>query len=411
MLAPLKGLAKKFGIGSEEQKSISLTDTLALELFGVTPTISGANVSAFSALRVPAVLQAVRLIAENCGSTPVKVYRDDDKGKEAAKDHPAYRLVHRMSNEWTSATEFRTMLTTDALMHGAGYARVVRFGDGRPYGLDRLDPAKVAVLTDTITGAPVFRVSTDQGQTDYHFSEILYLPAFGATSPITLGKEAIGIAMILEQHMARLFGSGAMPKAMLSSEKPILQTPEGEKMIKNVLASYRSTFGAGNNADPFIAPAGWKYEQIALSSTDAQFLEHRLEQINEIARIFGVPPHMLYQLGRATWGNAEEMSRSFLQLCLRPWLDRWQDAYNKVLFSEAERDTCYAEFVIDDLQRADAAGRAEIFSKLITSRVLTPNEARGMMNLPAMEGGDQLSNPFTTTTPAAPAPEPAPAKE
>ena len=161
-----------------------------------------------------------------------------------------------------------------------------------------------------------------------------------------------------------------------------------------MLASWNNTFGAGNNAAPFIPPAGWRYEQIALSSTDAQFLEHRLEQINEIARLFGVPPHMLYQLDRATWGNAEEMSRSFLQLCLRPWLDRWQDAYNKVLFSEDERDTHYTEFVIDDLQRADSAGRAEVFSKLISSRVLAPNEARAMMNLAPLPGGDELANPY-----------------
>jgi HK97 family phage portal protein len=409
LLAPLKGLAKKLGFGSQEQKSASLTDPFGSDLFGGAPTISGVNVTAFSAMHVPAVLHAVRLIAENCGSTPVKVYRDLEDGKEAAKDHPAYRLVHRNANEYTSATEFRTILTTEALMHGNGFARVVRFTDGRPYGLDRLDPARVAILSNSLTGAPVFRVSTDNGQIDYSHTEILHLPAFGGTSPISLGKEAIGIAMILERHMARLFGSGAMPKAMLSSEKPIMQTPEGENTIKNLLASYRNTFGAGNNADPFIAPAGWKYEQLALSSTDAQFLEHRLEQINDIARLFGVPPHMLYQLDRATWSNAEQMGASFLQLCLRPWLDRWQGAYDKVLFSEGERDTHYTEFVIDDLQRADTAGRAEVFSKLIASKVLVPNEARAMMNLPALPGGDELANPFTTTatTPAAPAPVPA----
>jgi HK97 family phage portal protein len=408
MIAPFKGLAKAIGFSREETKFVTLTDPLASELFGAIPTVSGASVTSFSALRVPAVLHAVRLIAENCGSTPVKIYRDADDGKEAAKDHPAYRIVHRSANEWTSAVEFRTLLTVDALMHGGGFARVVRYGDGRPFELHRLEPGKVSVLVNTVTGEPVYRVSDARGQVDYGYTDILYLPAFAGTSPISFGKEAIGIAMILEQHMARLFGSGAMPNSLIYNEGKTPANENGEKTIANIRKGFRN-FRANNSTDPLILDGGWKYEQIALSSTDAQFLEHRLEQINEIARLFGVPPHMLVQLDRATWANSEEMSRSFLQLCLRPWLDRWQDAYNRVLFTEDERDTHYCEFVIDDLQRADSAGRAEIFSKLISSRVLTPNEARATMNLAPRDGGDELANPFTTTTPAAREPEPAPA--
>eukprot|EP01035_Chromulina_nebulosa_P003414 gene3414-4652_t len=215
-------------------------------------------------------------------------------------------------------------------MYGGGFARVIRVDGNRPYELHRLDPNKVAVLTDTITGAPVYRVSEDRGQTDYPHTEILHLSAFGGTSPITLGKEAIGIAAILEQHMARLFGSGARPHGMIHNEKAVPGNENGEKAIANIRKAWRNSFGAGNSAEPLILENGWQYQQLSLNSTDAQFLQHRLEQINEIARLFGVPPHMLYQLDRATWGNAEEMSRSFLQLCLRPWLDRWQDAYNRV---------------------------------------------------------------------------------
>lgn len=175
------------------------------------------------------------------------------------------------------------------------------------------------------------------------------------------------------------------------------------------MKSWRA-YQANTNGDPLILDAGWKYDQPAMTSTDAQFIENRLEQINEIARIFGVPPSMLYQLDRATWGNAEQMAASFLQLCLRPWLDRWQDAYTTVLLTEDEQDDLYFEFVIDDLQRADAAGRAEIFGKLVAMRAMTPNEVRAAMNLPAMEGGDELANPYTTTTTTGPAAR-EPAKE
>ncbi len=138
-----------------------------------------------------------------------------------------------------------------------------------------------------------------------------------------------------------------------------------------------------------------------MTSTDAQYLENRVFQIDDIARIFGVPSTMLFELTRGTWANTEEMARSFMQLCLRPWLDRWQDAYSTVLLTEDEQDAHSFEFVIDDLQRADASARAEIFNKLIAARVMTPNEVRATMNMQPLPGGDELANPYTTTSPKA----------
>ncbi|WP_234835729.1 phage portal protein [Sinorhizobium meliloti] len=395
-----------------EQKAYSLTDPAAFELFGVRPTYSGVNVSGQSALYVPAVLQAVRLISETIGSLPCKVYRETKEGKEAAKDHSAYRIVHRRANEYTGAGEMRTALTADALIRGNGFARIIRFDDGRPYALDRLDPSTVTILKDKLTGAPVYRVAEEAGTRDYHFSEILHVPSFLGTSPIAFGKEGIGLAAILERHGAQFFGSGARPTGIISNDKP--QGGEnGTKTSNNIRKSFREWQTAASG-DPLILDAGWKYDQPAMTSTDAQFLENRVEQVNEIARIFGVPPHLLFQLDRATWSNAEQMGASFLQLCLRPWLDRWQDAYATVLLSEDEQDTAYFEFVVDDLLRADAAARTANMTALVTNRIMTPNEVRAILNLPPLPGGDDLTNPHTTSNAApvqsldtAPAKEPA----
>lgn len=388
-------VAKALGFGSE-QKALPLSDPAIFELFGVVPSASGVTVTATTALHVPAVLHAIRLISETLGSLPCKLYREDDDSKEAAKDHGAYRLVHNRSNPWTSAGQLRVDLTTDALLHGAGYAEVVRVGDGRPYELHRLAPGTVQRRTED-DGEPYYLVQHERGrQVRLSYRDVLYVPAFGGVSPVTLGKDAIGVAMVLERHASQLFGSGARPSGVISNDKP--QGGEtGAKTIANVLKSFQK-WRQSANGDPLILDAGWKYDQPAMTSTDAQFLEHRLEQVREIARIFGVPPHMLYELSRATWSNAEQMAASFLQLCLRPWLDRWQDAYATVLLSEDEQDDLYFEFVIDDLQRADAAGRAEIFGKLVAMRAMTPNEVRAAMNLPAIEGGDELANPYTTTS-------------
>jgi len=389
---------KSLGFGSEG-KSWSLSDPSTPELFGALPTSSGVSVTPNSALRVPAVLHAIRLIAEEVGSLPCKLYRDTEGSKEAAKDHRGYRLAHKWANDFTGAGQLRAEMTADALLYGAGYAQVVPTNDGRPYEFKYL-PHGTVQRRFRGDGEPYYIVTdANRVQRELSFREVLYVPAFGHVSPVQLGKEAIGVAMLLERHAAQFFGSGARPSAVLSNEKP-QPGEQGANTSTNLRKSLARWMQGGVN-EPLILPDGWKLDQPAMTSTDAQFLEHRLEQVREIARIFGVPPSMLFELSRATWSNAEQMAASFLQLCLRPWLDRWQDAYATVLLTEDEQDDCYFEFVIDDLQRADAAGRAEIFGKLVAMRAMTPNEVRGAMNYPAIEGGDELANPYTTTGPAA----------
>jgi HK97 family phage portal protein len=394
-------LKKAFG-ASADQKALSLNDPALSEVFGVRQTYSGAAVTSRTALAVPAVLQAVRLISETIGSLPCKLYRETEAGKEAAKDHSAYRITHIRANEWTGAGDLRTRLTADALLHGGGFARIVRYpDDGRPFELHRIKPEKVMLLEDDVTGAPVYRISETNGTRDYLFSEILHVPSFLGTSPLSHGREAIGIASVLERHAAQLFKGGARPPAVIHREKAIpSDAAVGEASVKNLRARFQASSANGFDV-PLILDDGWQYQQMAFSSTDSQFLGNRIEQINEIARIFGVPPHLLYQLEDGTYSNNEQMQAGFLQLCVRPWLDRWQDAYATVLLTEEERDSHYFEFVIDDLQRADSAARAEIFSKLISARVMTPNEVRAAMNMPPLPGGDELANPYTSTsTPA-----------
>jgi len=392
----VNGIKRNLGF-KPERKSYSLTDPVSIEIFGGHPTVSGVSVTANSALQNPAVLHAIRLIAETVGSLPCKLYREEAESKEPAKDNSSYRLVHDRANEWTSAGQMRVDLTTDALMHGSGFAELIRFGDGRPFELHRLTPGTVRRCFED-NGEPYYLIQQSNGRSRrLSYRDVLYVSAFGGMSPVKLGKEAIGVAMILERHASQFFGSGTRPSGVISNEDKALNGDAGAKTISNILKSFR-IWRQSANGDPLILDGGWKFDQPAMTSTDAQFLENRIEQINEIARIFGVPPSMLYQLDRATWGNAEQMAASFLQLCLRPWLDKWQDAYATALLTEDEHDTRYFEFVVDDLQRADAAGRAEIFSKLVAMRAMTPNEVRAAMNLPAMDGGDELANPYTTTS-------------
>lgn len=289
-----------------EQKAYSLSDPALVELFGALPTASGVVVTSNSAMHVPAVLQAVRLISETLGSLPCKLYRETGDSKEAAKDHPAHKITHSRANDWTSAGQLRIDLTVDALLHGAGFAQVVRASDDRPLELHRLDPSKVQRQCED-DGEPYYLVSTERGQVRLSYRDVLHIPAFAGVSPVKLGREAIGIGLTLEKHTSNLFSDGARPSGMFWTENNVPDTDAGTKTISNIMRDWRAVFSGSKQNRPLFVPNGYRYQQMALASTDAQFIENRLEQINEVARIFGVPPHMLYQLERATWSNAEQM--------------------------------------------------------------------------------------------------------
>ncbi|MGV1752482.1 phage portal protein [Agrobacterium sp. CG674] len=399
----------KSKIGLGERKAYALSDPAIAGLFGVRSTVSGVNVGGLSALYIPAVLQAVRLISESVGSLPVKLYQETGKSKEVDSGHSASKIVHKRANEWTGAGKLRTELTADALIYGNGFARVARYPDGRPFELIRLKPGTVSIVEDLHAAAPpIYRVTENGGSTEYPHTEILHIPSFLGRAPVTFGREAIGLSAVLERDAAHLFGSGRRPSGVISNEKAQMGDA-GANAITNIRKSFRE-WQRSASGDPLIMDSGWKYDAPAMTSTDAQFLEHRLEQVREIARVFGVPPTMLFELTRGTWSNTEQMGAQFLQLCLRPWLDTWQDALATVLLTEDEQDTYYFEFVTDDLMRADAASRTANMTALVTARVLAPNEARAILNLPPLPGGDELTNPHTTSNAApitAPAKEPA----
>jgi HK97 family phage portal protein len=199
----------------------------------------------------------------------------------------------------------------------------------------------------------------------------------------------------MEEHAARLFGSGARPAGTLENDNLRLG-PNAIENIKKVLAAQNE--GARNAGTTIVLPDAWKFKPLTFSSTDAQFLELRKYAVDEIARAFRVPPHLLFEMGRATWSNVEELGAAFLTYSLMSWLKAWESAINRVLFTEEEQATHFAEFLVDGLLRADFTQRADGIAKMIAARVLSPNEARAIaFNLPAYEGGDRFENPNTSS--------------
>lgn len=391
-----QSLARAFGRGdATEKKSITLTSPEAYELFGAMPVSSGVTVTAQSALRVPAVACAVGLISETCGTLPVKLFNRETR--EAAKDHPAYSLIHDEANPWTSAEALREQLTLDALLRGHGFAQVVRNGEGKPMELHRMDPSAVSIETDDL-GEPSYRIRLkDGGETILPYTEVLHISAFGNVSPITLAKEAIGLAIAAEQHLASFYQNGGRPSGIITHPQKV--DAEGAKKITASWFKNHSGKQAGGTA---LLDEGMGYVPVSGNHTDAQFLENRLEQVREIARAFRIPPTMLYELSRGTWSNTEEMARQFLTMTLRPWLKRWQAAYARCLLTPEERAAFYVEAITDDLLTTDFATRATAYGQYRSMGAMTGNEVRAGLNLPPVKDGDKLDNPHITpaTAPA-----------
>lgn len=353
-------------------------------------------------MRVPAVACAVGIISEKIGDLPAKLFEHGTK--ETVRDHPAYKLIHDEANEWTSAAKFRADLTADALLHGSGYAVVVRASDGRPLEFHRLTPGKVSHRFDG-DGTPYYVVSVDRGQVRYEFTDILHIQPFGGISPVKLGREAIALSIAFERHIASLFANGGRPSGIITSKKKL-----DAEAKKKLAASWFNTHSGSNAGGTAILDEEMAYEQLSMTLADSQFAENRLEQIREIARVFRVPPTMLFELTRGTWSNTEEMSRQFYTITLKPWLTAWAWAYARVLLTPEERDRFYVEFVTDDLLTTDTAARATAYGQYRSMGVMTGNEVRSGLNLAPHPDGNSLSNPHITTPPNTPA-KPAAAKE
>lgn len=379
---------------ADEQRSLADPEPWLLELFGVTPSLAGVTVSPSTAMRSPAVRAAVEAISEAIGGLPLHVYQRDGEARHRAPDHPAYALLHDEANDWTPASLFREQLTRDALLYGNGYAYINR-RDGQPVELIRLQPSAVSVELDRITAEPIYRLSDGTRQRPLDRREVLHIAApsidgVSGASPVMQCREAIAVSLAIEKHVARLFANQARPSGVLSFARSL--TAEAATKMK---ASWQAMTNSGGTA---VLDADAKYQALTLTSADAQTLELWQHSINEIARVFRVPPHMIFELGRATWGNAGEMGATFLRFTLDRWLKVWEGEIRLKLIAPEDRATFYPEFLTDALLRADLPARADAYGKLIASRVLNPNEARARENLPPYEGDNEFANPHITTT-------------
>lgn len=378
-----------------EQKSLASPDALMESIFGLTPTAIGITVSAQEALAVPAVSNAVQLISEAVASLDIMVKRLDGGAEVDVPDHPVLGLLQGEVNDWTTGFEMIRQIVVDGLTSDAGGMAWVNRVNGAPREIIRYRSGIISFDIDTSTGERRYKL--DSRPIDAR--DVIHLLPPLSRCPLTLARNAIGIAIALDRHAGRLFTRGARPSGVLKFPKGM-----GEESVKKARAAWRlSHEGEDTGSQTAILYDGAEFEALTFNSTDSQFLENRKFQIQEIARAFNIPAPMLGDLDRATWSNSEQKGREFLSYTLEPWLRGLEGALGRALFSEEERGNLVIRFDRDDLTRADLSTRATVINSLISSQTINPNEGRHWLGLPPRDGGDQFLNPnISASAPDAP---------
>ena len=365
-------------------------------LFG--PTTSGKTVNEFTAMQTTAVYSCVRILAEAVASLPLHVYRYKENGKERVYNHHLYHILHNEPNTEMSSFVFRETLMSHLLIWGNAYAQIIRDGAGRVVALYPLLPNKMTVSRDKNGEIYYIYITTsdenpnfkDYGSVVLRKQDVLHIPGLGfdglvGYSPIAMAKNAVGMTIATEEYGASFFANGANPGGVL--EHPgVLKDPKKVRDSWNEV--YRGTANAHKIA---VLEEGMKYQQIGIPPEEAQFLETRKFQINEIARLYRIPPHMVGDLEKSSFSNIEQQSLEFVKFTLDPWVIRWEQAMQRSLLLPKEKQEFFIRLNVDGLLRGDYQSRMNGYSVARQNGWLSANDIREMedMNpIPDEEGGN-----------------------
>lgn len=359
---------------------------------------SGKAVTERSAMQMTAVYSCVRILAEAIAGLPLQLYKYTDiGGKEKAIEHPLYLLLHDEPNPEMTSFIFRETLMTHLLLWGNAYAQIIRNGKNEVLSLYPLMPNRMTVDRDEHGRLYYsYQMQTDdgadmkQGTVVLSPQDVLHIPGLGfdglvGYSPIAMAKNAIGLAIATEEYGSKFFANGATPGAVL--EHPgLIKDPE--KVRESWNAAFR---GSGNANKVAVLEEGMKYTPISIAPEQAQFLETRKFQIDEIARIFRVPPHMIGDLEKSSFNNIEQQSLEFVKYTLDPWVCRWEQAMNRSLLNEKEKSGYFIKFNVDGLLRGDYQSRMNGYAVGRQNGWLSANDIRGLENMdqiPDEDGGN-----------------------
>lgn len=382
---------------SIESPETPISSQSILEVIGGESTHSGKKVTEEGVLGLPAVWRAVNVIAGSCASLPLHAFKPDGDGRVRVTSGQPADLLDYPHPDMTSFEFWETVYAHIALW-GNAYLRVLRNELGQVRELWPIHPGRVKVGRTSETGVKVYAVDGGkQYLQDFdprtRSGHILHIPGFGydgvvGVSPIRAARQGLGLAIAAEEYGAKLFGSGSLATGVLQSEQRLSQ-----EQADAIQARWRAKrTGLASAHEVIVVDSGAKFHQLSIPPADAQFLESRSFQISEIARLFGVPPHMLMDTDKSTsWGTGiEQQSIGFVVYTLRPWLTRVEQRVSRVIRPQA----AYARYSVEGLLRGDSAQRAAFYQSMWNIGAFSTNEIRALEDRAPVEGGDTRYRPL-----------------
>ncbi|EPL8094847.1 portal protein [Morganella morganii] len=378
------------------------------EMIGLTyDTYSGRRVSPQLAMQLTAVFSCVRVLAESVGMLPCSLYEQLDRGNRRAVRERLNKLLSTKPNNYMTPQEFWELLIACLCLRGNFYAYKVK-ALGEVVELLPLEPSSVTPKLNS-KWEPEYQVTFPDGkrdtltQDDIWHVRIFTLDGLTGLSPIAYAKQAVGLGLATEEHGSRLFGNGAVTSGVLQTDQ-YLKDDAYERLKTDFENRHQ---GLANAHKPMILEMGLKWQQISMTSEDAQFLETRKFQLEEICRIFRVPLHMIQNTDRATFNNIENLGIGFINYSLVPYLTRIEQRINVGLVKPSKQGVFYAKFNTGALLRGDMKSRFDAYATGINWGIYSPNECRELEELNPRDGGDIWLTPMNMTT----KPESTPEKE
>ena len=350
-------------------------NTISSEM-GLYPlTKSGATINESSAMAISTVYACVYKISSTIASLGLELYEREGRNIVQANVHPAYNLVKIKPNNHQTAYEFWESITASAVIYGVGYAIIER--DERGYATQLIPVHYSDVDLRNVKGERVYSVKDVGIVRPENMLEICNLQRM---SPIRLHRENLGLAKSAQDFGAEYFGQSGQMTGVLSSEQPLKK-----EQMDVIQGSWNN--GAAQ-AGTKLMPFGFKYQRISISPDEAQFIQTRAFQAEEICRIFNVPTALVQLPSQTTYNNVEQQNLMFARHTIVPWTQRIEQEIDRKLIPSFDREVVFSKFKLSDLQRGDSAARANYFTQMLQNGVLSINEVRQEEQLNPVEGGD-----------------------
>lgn len=342
-------------------------------------------------LQISTVWACIRLISTVTASLPLDVYETvNGERRKVENSNPLARLLRFSPNQYMTALEFREAMTMQLAAYGNAYAVVERNRFGDVTSLLPLLSANMEVILNA-NKQVIYRYSRDGEVANFPQKEIFHLKGFGfngltGMSPLAYSAKAAGVAIAMEDNQRDFFQNGAKSPQILMTDGKVLTREQRNQLEEN----FKEIAGGPVKRRLWVLEAGFTTQSIGISPQDAEMLEARKFQVSELARFYGVPPHLVGDVEKTTsWGSGiEQQNLGFLQYTLKPYLDRWEYSIERWLVSDAKRGSIHAEHNLDGLLRGDSAARAQYMSTMVNNGLMTVNEARRLDNRPPLPGGD-----------------------